>query len=216
MRQTKDSQKANCEDQLAARAQAGDTDACSRLLLKYRKAMYRCAFKYANHRIDADDLVHECFMRLLRLKFRAFDPERATFSTWIHIHIRGVIQKVAQETGSRRRRHVLSACTFSQMGKSSEGDFADTLESKYSDRDRMHAESINQLCARLEPRRATVIKMRSQGFSLREISRHLEVSPERARQIEASAISELQKVCAGCGSVQDLPEVATGGRTYEP
>jgi RNA polymerase sigma-70 factor (ECF subfamily) len=72
---------------LVERAGQGDEGALSTLFERYRSKLEPFALRYFRGKRDARDLAHdalsETFIRAWT-NLSSFDPERASFSTWIH------------------------------------------------------------------------------------------------------------------------------------
>lgn len=203
---TKKLTKAEREADLAERAVAGDDEALGALLLQYYPMMCRMSFGYAKtgDRQDAEDLANECFAVLMRRRLTAFDKTKASFCTWIHRHIRAIVAKAAVETYSVGKMKLNRAIVFSQAGEESRDEMEMLIEQR---QDIFLTASIEQLCCRLEPRRARVLKMIADGHTLADVAAELGITRQRAQQLKVSAIEELREVYAGCESVEDLPEI---------
>lgn len=200
--------KGERESELAALAVGGDDEALGVLLLQYYPMMCRMGFGYSRltGRFEPEDLANECFAILMRRRLAAFDKTKASFGTWIHLHIRSIIGHLVQETNSAGKSKLNRAVVFSQVC----GDDQSGLEGLFAQRaveDVCLTASIDQLCCRLEPRRARVLKMLSDGHTLEEISVEFGITRSRVKQLKVSAIEELREVYAGCESVDDLPEI---------
>lgn len=66
---------------LVAQAVAGDRDAAQVLVLRHRESVTRLLWRFARHRSDLDDLVQDCFLRMLR-GLPDWEP-RQPFGHWL-------------------------------------------------------------------------------------------------------------------------------------
>lgn len=199
--------KARCEADLAERAQQGDTEASGELLMKYYPLMHSIAIKYAakTSRFESDDLANQCFAVLMHRGMKAFDRTKASFCTWIHFHVRSIIAHTIKETNSKGKALISSAKVFSEISDTDSRDVSSRIPAK--EVDVCLTASIEQMCMRLEDRRANVLRMRAKGSTLQEVADYIGISKERARQLELDAIQELQEVYAGCESPEDMPDI---------
>lgn|SRR5512134_1925127 len=69
------------DEQLAARAAAGDRNAFDSLVTRHRRAVYRLCWSATGNHADADDAAQETFVRLFRA-LPAYDPGRP-FLAWL-------------------------------------------------------------------------------------------------------------------------------------
>jgi RNA polymerase sigma-70 factor (ECF subfamily) len=70
------------ENEIIARAQAGDKKALSLLVTTYSERIYNLALKIMRNREDAEDVLQETFLTVLE-KINTFDG-RSAFFTWIY------------------------------------------------------------------------------------------------------------------------------------
>lgn len=199
--------KAEREAAMAEKAAAGDKEALGSLLLQYYPMMVRLAYGYAknNKELDPLELANECFAVLMHRRLLAFDRTKASFCTWIHQHIRSVLLKSATGPASPGKRKVSKAVPFSQLSKDESISFEGLIEGR--EHDVCLAASIDQLCMRLDSRRAKVLKMVADGSTLESIGAELGISKQRVQHLKIDAIKELQEVYSGCESIEDMPEI---------
>jgi RNA polymerase sigma-70 factor (ECF subfamily) len=68
--------------ELLRRSAKGDQTAFQVLYERHRDAVYRFAWALTKSPADAEDVVQDCFMALIR-KAREYDPKRAQLRTWL-------------------------------------------------------------------------------------------------------------------------------------
>src|SRR5512145_2192035 len=68
------------DEQLAARAAAGDRNAFDSLVTRHRQAVYRLCWSATGNHADADDAAQETFVRVYR-SLASYDPARP-FLPW--------------------------------------------------------------------------------------------------------------------------------------
>jgi len=77
-----DEEGLRAEDQLLARAKAGDQDALETIFETYRNQVFSLAFRMTGNTSDAEDLTQEVFLQVMR-KIGSFQG-RSSFSTWLY------------------------------------------------------------------------------------------------------------------------------------
>lgn len=69
------------DEQLAAKARAGDTDAMEELYLRYRQPVFRMVYRSTRNIDEAEDIVQEVFLKAFE-RLHTF-REQSRFSTWL-------------------------------------------------------------------------------------------------------------------------------------
>jgi RNA polymerase sigma-70 factor (ECF subfamily) len=72
----------NPDEQLIHDARQGNESAFLRLLEEHHRPLFRFAWRLTGSMVDAEDIVQECFLALLRPDF-SFDPARITIRTYL-------------------------------------------------------------------------------------------------------------------------------------
>src|ERR1700675_5084764 len=67
---------------LVRRCIAGDAAAWEEIVQTYNRRIYNICYRFAGSGDDAQDLTQDVFIKMYRT-LDSFDPERASFSTWI-------------------------------------------------------------------------------------------------------------------------------------
>ncbi|MGE5598470.1 MAG: RNA polymerase sigma factor [Bacteroidota bacterium] len=92
-----------CPDQdLVARAQAGDREAFAELVRRYQARIYNLAYRLLQQREEAQDAAQEVFLRAYRALNR-YRPEQS-FASWLH----AIANNYCVDVVRRRRRRPLS------------------------------------------------------------------------------------------------------------
>lgn len=76
--------KDEAEEDWLRRSQAGDEDAFSRLLARYRTPLFDFCWRLLQDRAAADDVAQETFVRAYQ-HLADFTPGRATFASWLFL-----------------------------------------------------------------------------------------------------------------------------------
>lgn len=183
--------KAKREVELAAKAKDGDTDAMNELLLQYEGAIYRLAWKLCRGKAghELEDIVQETMVILLRRKTRAFDPSKATFSTWFHWQIYGAMQRALNPTQSKRKLRILEAMLFSEFKEKTRNKVYNRLAAPI---EQPPPEVSKQLLEDLTEQQRVVITKICEGYLLKEIAPLLGVCASRVQQIKASAFEKIR------------------------
>ncbi|MCS7191314.1 MAG: sigma-70 family RNA polymerase sigma factor [Fimbriimonadales bacterium] len=69
------------DEQLAAKARAGDTDAMEELYLRYRQPVFRIVYRSTRNIDEAEDIVQDVFLKAFE-RLHTF-REQSRFSTWL-------------------------------------------------------------------------------------------------------------------------------------
>jgi RNA polymerase sigma factor (sigma-70 family) len=71
------------DNELVARARAGDESALDAVAARCRTVTYAAAFCILRNRADAEDVAQQVTAKVVCSNFAAFDPEHGEFSTWL-------------------------------------------------------------------------------------------------------------------------------------
>ena len=86
------------DERLLARAAGGDEAAFQTLYLRYRDSIFRFAYRLIGSGAAAEDVTHDCFLSLIRQPDK-FDPNRASFRTYLYAAARNQSMKYFSHTG---------------------------------------------------------------------------------------------------------------------
>ena len=90
------------DEQLAAKAREGDTDAMEELYLRYRQPVFRIVYRSTRNIDEAEDIVQDVFLKAFE-RLHTF-RERSRFSTWL---MRIALNLCTDHARMRQRRQQL-------------------------------------------------------------------------------------------------------------
>ncbi len=164
------SEKAQQDYELVQRALNGDEHAFTRLLARYKDAIYFMLLKMVNNRSDAEDLTLEAFGKAFK-NLHQYSPTYA-FSTWLF--------KIASNNCiDYLRRKKGTSITIENNGDSGENAEVIRLKSKELNPEeklirQQKAILLHHIVRRLKPRYRTLVELRYfREFSYEEIAREL-------------------------------------------
>jgi RNA polymerase sigma-70 factor (ECF subfamily) len=159
------------EQELIAKAQAGDGEAFREVVKRYQQAVYRLAYRFLLHHDDAEDVVQETFVRAY-LKLHTFDRRRG-FRAWLYT--------IAVHECRRVARHRIRWAAVEPLDEGiPDPAWASSPEQAYARRDL--AREVRRAVLRLSLRqRAALILMEVEGLSSEEAGQIIGCSPATAR-----------------------------------
>ena len=166
------SDKARQDYELVQRALEGDEKAFTRLLARYKDAIYFMLLKMVNNRNDAEDLTLEAFGKAFK-NLHQYSPTYA-FSTWLF--------KIASNNCIdflRRKKGTYIA--LENNGDTNENSEVIRLKSKELDPEeklirQQKAILLHRIVRKLKPRYRTLVELRYfREFSYEEIAKELEI-----------------------------------------
>ena len=164
------SEKARLDYELVHRALNGDEHAFTRLLARYKDAIYFMLLKMVNNRSDAEDLTLEAFGKAFK-NLHQYSPTYA-FSTWLF--------KIASNNCIDFLRRKKGTCiTIENNGDPGENAEMIKLKSKELNPEeklirQQKAILLHHIVRRLKPRYRTLVELRYfREFSYEEIAREL-------------------------------------------
>ena len=83
--------------ELLARAAGGNTEAFLKLFESHYRAMYSFAYRLTNATDVAEDLTHECFIRIMRKP--TFDQRRGSLRAYLYGTVRNLVRQWQRVTG---------------------------------------------------------------------------------------------------------------------
>ncbi|WP_293291719.1 RNA polymerase sigma factor [Oricola sp.] len=111
------------DQQLAARASAGDRHAFARLMERHYDTIHRIAWRWCGNATDADDVAQDVAIKLARTisGWRA----EASFTTWLYRIVLNTVRDRQRAFASERRRveaFAVQAMVEAQGGEGADGD----------------------------------------------------------------------------------------------
>lgn len=154
------------ENQLIARAKAGDGEAMAGLIRSHQDALFAFILRMSQRPDVAEDIVQEAFVRVLK-NIDRFD-ERFRFSTWLFTIARRLYVNAAQ----KRRPTYDSDTVAAQKGIGGSPSVANSQSELLE-----NARGIidNALCALNEQQREIILLFHQQNWPIVEISHHLDM-----------------------------------------
>lgn len=170
MNEPEDEIPERAEDDLLARARAGDHRAIEEIFNAHRNQVYTLAYRMTGNATDAEDLCQEVFLQVMR-KIGSFQG-RSSFSTWLY---RVTVNRSRDFLrGKKRNPELLSQDEESAepreeslLGRSTPSPEASAIS---SDARRLVQEALMELPLTL---RAPLVLHELQGFEYREVARML-------------------------------------------
>lgn len=86
---------------LVRRCVAGDAAAWEEIVQKFNRRIYNICYRFAGSGDDAEDLTQEVFIKIYRT-MASFDPERASFNTWVTTVTRNLLVDHFRKTKNER------------------------------------------------------------------------------------------------------------------
>lgn len=181
------------DEALVALARAGDASAREELFRRHREIAYRVAHRYLGRDQDAEDAVHDAFVKVLR-HLDAFDG-RSGFRTWL---LRIVTNAALDAGRKRRRRPTLS------LDEGDSGGFDVASDSDEDPSAGLHRadlrRTLDAALATLSPAiRSTFILRAEAGLSYEEIAACQDVPIGTVMSRLYYARQKLQACLAGAG-----------------
>jgi RNA polymerase sigma-70 factor, ECF subfamily len=168
-----------------AAARKGNEKAFLQLFDEHHRAVYRFAFRLTGSAVDAEDVVQECFLELLRPTC-AFDATRASLRTWLF----GVARNQALK---RLRKRELQEGAEPTGGRSPE---AEVLQLELS-------AHVSRAVMRLpESQREVLILAHYEKMPLGEIAELLEIDLGAVKSRLQRARAALKEALAAYGSAK--------------
>lgn len=169
-------------------AKEGDQEAFHELYRTYRLPVYRAAFRLMRFKEDAEDIMHETFIRAFR-NIRSFDMNVGTnFGAWINrICVNCAIEHLRKH--KNRKPHQLDSLTGPQSEPKAGGPSPEESAADSQTRQKLY-EAMNILT----PKQRTIFNLRySQNMDIREIAECLQCSESTVKTQHMRAVSKLRR-----------------------
>jgi len=169
------------DDELRSGLQAGHAQALEDLIRMYRPALLRYASGLYGGETDADEVVQEAFIRLWEKR----DRWRADGS--LKVLLFTLTRNASVDAYRRRKREArLSDLQMKTLPSPSFGPDDQLLEAEL-------ASMAEAAIAELSPRRQEIFRLvRESGFSYRQVSEILGISPQTVANLMSLALAELR------------------------
>ncbi len=185
-------------DELIRRYQAGQTDLFEALFDRYQDYVYRVAFSLTRHVEEAEEVVQETFLDVLKALPRYEVEGKARFETWLY-------RVTANRCKMRWRRKQLPSADWDEVGEQI-AQVADTHPDHNPEHVAQEAETrraLWQAVGQLQAIYREVIVLRyGEELSYDEIAQRLEISIGTVKSRLNAAHHKLQEMVAG-GDMSD-------------
>lgn len=176
------------EDVIILLAKQGQEEAFHRLYEIHRDRIYRTAFRYTKNQQDAEDIMHETFIKAFR-KIDTFDFQvNASFFAWLY---RICIHSAIELLRKRKSRKIPQTDSLSDLindPESAQSSPEKTAVINQTMHKIMHALHI------LSPKQMIIFDMRySQHMDIKEIAEYLHCSESTVKTQHLRAVSKLRK-----------------------
>jgi RNA polymerase sigma-70 factor, ECF subfamily len=196
------------DEQLMGQLQQGNAGALDELYRRHARGLYAFCRNLAPASHDAEDLVQDVFLRVIK-SAHTFDPQRASFRTWLYRIARNRCIDLARRA---------SLIRFLPIGRRAEGDerreeivAEDALVDERQDVEALAAkaniiEAVRDCIDRLEHRdeKQAILLYYLSGMVYREIGKVLEKSTSMARN-RVKAAQEKVKQCLERMGIDTVP-----------
>ncbi|HWO42631.1 MAG TPA: sigma-70 family RNA polymerase sigma factor [Candidatus Eisenbacteria bacterium] len=183
------------DEELVARAQAGDRGAFGELVQRYEQKAYRIAFDFARDREEAKDLSQDAFLKAYT-NLRKFDG-RSGFYTWFY----RILINVCLDYRRRRQRRPAEAMT--EPSETEAERSREPSDNATPDQVAIAAQisrKMSDALAALPPKQRMVFILRNdQGLSIREIAELMQTAEGTVKVHLHRAVSALRQSLAEFG-----------------
>ncbi|MDT8070467.1 MAG: sigma-70 family RNA polymerase sigma factor [Terriglobia bacterium] len=162
---------------LVRRCVAGDAAAWEEIVHRFNRRIYNICYRFAGGADDAEDLTQEVFIKIYRT-MASFDPERASFNTWVTTVTRNLLVDHFRKTKNERITDSMDA----PIGEEDEGrSISEQIEDKGVSPDQQverlqTKQMVHEALQKLSPElREAVILRDLQDMDYREIAAALKV-----------------------------------------
>jgi RNA polymerase sigma-70 factor (ECF subfamily) len=175
------------EDYLVQQAVTGDASAFAKLYDICVDRVYKHVFYRVSNPADAEDITQECFTRAWKAVGR-YKNTGAPFVAWLI----AISDRLAVDQYRKRRKLVQQDAEYFEPLEGNAADPADQAEMDFE------AGLVRRAVMRLGRDKQRVVLMYFiDGFSHREIARHLNKSEGTVRVIQYRALADLRRMLAG-------------------
>ncbi len=183
--------EADRDAEVMLRVKAGDEDAFSHLVQKYRRAMVHFMFRTTRTQAAAEDLAQEVFLRVYRSR-QSYEAS-AKFTTWLYRIATNLAINHARDTKNERPENTVSVdAKNEETGQSFDlADSSLTAEQNLVRRERLMAIRAKVL-GLPEKQRAAVLMHKYQGLDYKQIADVLKLSESATKSLLFRAYETLR------------------------
>jgi RNA polymerase sigma-70 factor (ECF subfamily) len=173
------------DESLMTLVQTGDQVALGSLLERYEHLVLDIGVRVLRDSFEAQELVQDVFLQVYR-KGRLFDPKKGSFRTWL--------MRIASNLAFDRREYLNLHRFYDSRNL---GDFAEailsTVNIEYQTQVREGEAILRRTFEELNPKQRRTLELYFfEGFTLREISEHLNESLANTRHYYYRALAQLK------------------------
>ena len=181
--------KSKTDEQLMLEYASGNSTAFEELFRRYGKKLYNLFLRSLNKTEPAQDLLQECFLRVIEARGRYQPKPKKAFSNWIFTIAMNLIRDKYREQ-TRRKMESISESLEPEI------NFHD--ESIHKDLEKIQTEEAVVTAMNTLPKeqREIIILSKYQDFSFSEIAEILNISPAAAKQKAYRGMQNLRKKLA--------------------
>lgn len=184
------------DERLVARTQAGDEAALRALLDRYGRTVLNVGMRVLRDPGEAQELVQDVFLQVYR-KAHLFDPGKGSFRSWL--------VRLASNRAFDRREYLNLHRFYDARNLD---DFADAVQStvdiEYQTQIRQGEAALRKTFAELNSKQQKTLELYFfEGYTLREISKHLNESLANTRHYYYRALEKLRETLVGHKDDQD-------------
>ena len=190
------------EQELVARARAGDQSAFEQLVLDNQNKVYTLAFRMVNDREEAADLAQEAFLKAWQ-GLPSFHGD-SSFSTWIY---RLTTNLCIDHIRRQKRQQEIKPVTSIDDSENGLGEVADWKQDpqRHVERQELHRTLARALQQLPDQQRQILVMRELSGLSYQEIGQALDLDLGTVKSRIARARKNLQKILLAEGNLFTHP-----------
>jgi RNA polymerase sigma-70 factor (ECF subfamily) len=147
----------------------GDDQALTIFYIKWLPELYLVAYRYLNNKNDTEDVISECFEKLLKmptpLRQRKFIEKGISLKALLLVMVKNKCLDHIKINKNRSRILEEIKFTFQNFSKNAADDY-------------FARESVSELMSCLPKQEQTIIELKVKGFDRQEIGKQLNLSPK--------------------------------------